>query len=315
MIEALVREREAHGAFQGLTDLCERLPAGELNKRALESLILAGAFDSLGRKRTQYMAIYKTVLDSLGKAKKTNLSGQMNLFDLSGGDTAVTRDVLPPMEEYPAANLLAMEKAVLGVYLSGHPLEDKREVWRRRISRTIRELTVREDDGNVRDGEKLVVGGIIHQKSVKYTKADNKPMAVLTLEDFTGSIETVVYPAAYARVAELLQEETAVLVEGRLDLSDEEAPKVMAAEVTPLDREEEQPPKSLGVSLPADGRLGPDDVTRVLKKHPGKCPVYIRDLASGQTFKTDRTYWTNASAAALRALEGLVGPENVKVKK
>ena len=309
MIAALVAEREKNGPFTGITDLCSRMAGGEMNKRALESLILAGALDSLGGKRAQYMAVYKTVMDGLGKAKKTNLAGQMSLFDLGSTKQETNGDSLPAVEEFPRSTLLGLEKSVLGVYLSGHPLAAMEDTWRRRISRTARELT--DEEAGVQDGEKVAVGGIIHQKNIKYTKNGNKPMAFLTVEDFTGSMEVAVFSAAYEKYGSLLLEEAPILVEGRLDLSEEEAPKVIAASITPLDA---TPPRSVGVTLPADGLVEPDTVLAVLRSHPGTCPVYLRELATGRTYKTDRTYWTDGSEAAVSALAALVGRENVSIK-
>lgn len=315
-IAAIVKEREKNGPYQGLTDLCSRIDGGELNKRALESFISAGAFDSMGGSRAQYMAVYKTVLDSLGKAKKQNLSGQLNLFDLDGESSEHKKDDLPRVAEYPVSTLLSMEKSVLGIYLSGHPLSAYEETWRRRTSRTAREILHHTDEeSDIKDGEKVRVGGIINHKSIKYTKNGNKPMAFLTVEDFTGNMEVAVFSAAYEKFGPRLQEESAVLVEGRLDLSEEEAPKIIASAVEPLNQAE--PPKSyvVGVTLPEGGGVTPKDVLEVLAAHPGNSPVYLRDGATGQSYKTSKEYWTDAGDSLLQKLYVLVGQQNVVVKE
>ena len=134
-VDALVREREKKGPYTSLTDFCNRMEGGEWNKRGIESLIKAGAMDSFGGFRSQYMLIYKNILDGIGQARKNNIEGQLNLFDLGGNDdTFQQKDELPDIPEFPSRDKLAMEKEVLGIYVSGHPLEEYQEIWERNIS-------------------------------------------------------------------------------------------------------------------------------------------------------------------------------------
>ena len=170
-VDALVAEREKNGPFTSMTDFCNRMESGEWNKRGIESLIKGGAMDSLGGFRSQYMVIYKSILDGIGQARKNNIEGQLNLFDMDGGDESFQQqDELPPIQEYPLREKLAMEKEVLGIYVSGHPLAEYEEQLRRKISHSSLDfLPVEEGEDRlqVEEETKVIVGGMVAGISVK----------------------------------------------------------------------------------------------------------------------------------------------------
>lgn len=179
VIEAIIREREAGGAFTTLKNFIERLSSKEVNKRTIENFIKSGAFDSLAGTRKQKMMIYIQILDQVNQEKKYSMSGQMSLFDLVEEDQKSEFDIpLPDVGEYEKSNLFAFEKEVLGVYVSGHPLEEYEQRWRRSISATTLDFQPDEETGHskVRDGAREVVGGLIAGKTIKHTKT-NKVMA------------------------------------------------------------------------------------------------------------------------------------------
>lgn len=177
MIERIVEEREKGGGFRSLTDFYNRMESKDTNKRSIESLILAGAFDKLGGKRSQYMAVYKQIANGINLSRKNNISGQMDFFGLGGNEAVEDKDHLPDIPEFDSKDLLNYEKDVMGIYLSGHPLDKVRDTLERYISLKSNQLIIKEDEQeNVVDGQAAVVGGILVEKKVIFTKM-NKKMA------------------------------------------------------------------------------------------------------------------------------------------
>ena len=238
VIQSIVREREENGPFRTLKDFIERLSGKEVNKRTLESFIKAGAFDEFDGTRKQLLLVYGSIMDQVNQEKKHSMTGQMSLFDLVGEEGKKDFDVpLPNVGEYDREEKLAYEKEVLGVYLTGHPLEDYEEKWRKGISRTTLDFQIDEETGRskVCDGAKEIVGGIITAKTVKYTKT-NKVMAFLTIEDLVGTVEVVVFPKDYEKNQAYLNEESKVFVKGRVSEEDDAPSKLICESVIPFEK-------------------------------------------------------------------------------
>ncbi len=236
VIDAIIEEREARGPFKTLKDFMERMSGKEVNKRTIESFIKSGAFDSLGGTRKQFMMVYVQILDQVNQERKYSMTGQLSLFDLVDDDEKADFDVpLPDVGEYDKETLLSFEKEVLGVYLSGHPLEDCEDSWRGGITRTSQEFQIDEETGRaaVRDGAKEVIGGIITAKTVKYTRS-NKTMAYLTLEDLMGTVEVLVFPKDYEKYRNELNEEDKVFIKGRVSEEDEAPSRLICESVIPF---------------------------------------------------------------------------------
>ncbi|MBQ9092293.1 MAG: DNA polymerase III subunit alpha, partial [Anaerotignum sp.] len=199
--------------------------------------------------RSQYMTIYKNILDGIGQARKNNIEGQLNLFDLGGSDDVFQqKDELPDIPEYSPRDKLAMEKEVLGIYVSGHPLAEYEEVLRRKISHTSLDFIPPEEDEDrlqVEEETKVIVGGMVAGISVKYTRNNDK-MAFLTLEDFQGSMEVILFPKVYEKCAAFLREEEAYIVKGRANVSADGEGKVSARAVRPLALGEKNLPNPYG---------------------------------------------------------------------
>ena len=238
VIESIIKEREIGGRYTTLKNFIERLSSKEVNKRTIENFIKSGAFDSLAGTRKQKMMIYIQILEQVNQEKKYSMSGQMSLFDLVEEDQKSDFDIpLPDVGEYEKANLFAFEKEVLGVYVSGHPLEEYEARWRKSISATTLDFQPDEDTGHskVRDGAREVVGGIIAAKTIKHTKT-NKVMAFLTLEDLLGTVEIVVFPKDYEKNKLYLEEDNKVFVRGRVSEEDESASKLICETIVPFDQ-------------------------------------------------------------------------------
>ena len=239
VVRAMLEERRTFGPYKNLEDFITRVSSKEgLNKRTIENLIKAGALDTLGGTRKQFMSIYIQIMDHVNQEKKYSMSGQMSLFDLVGEEEKADFQIrMPDVGEYSKENKLAFEKEVLGVYISGHPLEEHEERWRRMISATTADFQFDEELNRtkVHDGEKSVVGGMIVDKTVKYTKT-NQVMAFLTLEDLLGTVEVVIFPRDYEKNRQWLEINEKVFISGRVSEEDEKASKLICEKVIPFER-------------------------------------------------------------------------------
>ena len=236
VIHAILEERKAGGPFKTLKDFIERLSSREVNKRTIESFIKSGAFDSLGGTRKQFMMVYVKILDQVNQERKYSMTGQMSLLDMVSDEQKSEFDIpLPDVGEYEKETKLAFEKEVVGVYLTGHPLEDYAEKWKKNISKTTLDFQVDEETGHAKvyDGAKEIVGGMISTKTIKYTK-NNKTMAFITLEDLVGSVEVVIFPKDYERNQQYLTEENKVFIKGRVSEEDDAPSKLICETVIPF---------------------------------------------------------------------------------
>lgn len=234
VIDSIVYERTVRGPYTSLEDFITRNAGGELNKRVVENFIKAGAFDSFGGTRKQYMSIYVSIMDHVQGNMKNNMAGQMSLFDIVDDDQKADFDIkLPNVGEYQKELKLAFEKEVLGIYVSGHPLEEYEQMWRRNITNMTSDLAYQEESGsmNVADGAIVTLGGIIADKSVKYTK-NNQAMAFVNLEDLAGSVECVIFPKVYQRCSANIEIDQKVFIKGRVDAGDEQDGKLIVDTVT-----------------------------------------------------------------------------------
>lgn len=244
-IGGIVQERRARGAFLNLKDFISRTLNTDINKRAVESFIKAGALDSLGGTRKQFMSVYVQMMDSAAKDKKSNMAGQMSLFDIVGEESKAEFDVrLPDVGEYPREMLLAFEKEVLGIYISGHPLEEDKELWQRHITNHTGDFILNEESGTVavQENGNVIVGGIITDKTIKYTKNDNI-MAFLNLEDLVGNMEIIVFPKDYERYGSMLMEDAKVFIKGRVSAEEDKDAKLILGQLVTF---EEAAPKQKG---------------------------------------------------------------------
>ena len=238
VIQAILTEREARGEFKNMKDFIERLSGKEVNKRTIESFIKSGAFDSLGGTRKQFMVIYVQVLEQVNQERKYSMTGQMSLFDMVDENQKAEFDIpLPDVGEYEKETKLAFEKEVLGVYLSGHPMEEYEEKWRKSISKTTLDFQLVEDTGHTKvlDGAREIIGGMITDKTIKYTK-NNKVMAFVTLEDMLGSVEVVVFPKDYEKNQQYLNEDSKVFIKGRVSEEDDAPSKLICESVIPFEQ-------------------------------------------------------------------------------
>lgn len=243
IIEAIVKDRELFGPFKNLEDFITRISMKDtMNKRVIENFIKAGALDCLGGTRKQFMSIYIQIVEHVNQEKKYAMTGQMTLFDLVDDEQKCDFEIkLPDVGEYAKETSLAFEKEVLGVYISGHPLEEYEELWKRNISATTADFQLDEENGRtkVRDGSREIVGGMITEKTVKATKT-NQMMAFITVEDLLGTVEIVVFPRDYEKNREYLEVDQKVFVKGRVSEEEEKASKLICEKIIPFERKKRE---------------------------------------------------------------------------
>ena len=312
VINALVEEREANGEYRSLKDFIERL-TGTVNKRAIENFIKAGALDCLEGNRRQKMLVYGQIVDSIAQEKKNSFAGQMSLFDLVSDEEKKEYEIrMPDVEEYDKEMILAFEKDVLGIYLSGHPLERYRNIMEKMISAKTTDFQPDEESGipKVYDGQKVIIGGMITEKTIKYTR-NNKVMAFLTVEDLLGTVEIVVFPRDYEKWQAMLNEDARVFVQGRVNAEDDKPSKLILEKV----RAFEDMPQELWIQFKdkAEYAEKEQELLETLKGYSGVSAVviYLKDVNAMKRLPAG--YHARISDSLTGELRKKYGESNVKV--
>lgn len=315
LINAIIQARN-DGRFNSFTEFIERIEKTDssvMNKRAVESLIKAGAMDSLGANRAQLLSIFEKTIDGIHSDRKRNLEGQFSLFD--NGKTSYD-DKLPDLREFPQNTLLQMEKEILGIYISGHPLMPYEREIKLLSTFSTADLISEGMDGQMepagaRDGQRVAIAGLVIERKNKVTR-NNNMMAFVTLEDLYGAIECIVFPAIYEKSSNLIEEDSIVLAEGRLSISEVEDPKIIVEKISPI--------KKLNfekIYLKLQRSTRPDilgDVKGILSKYPGETPVYVFFEKENKMVAADRSLWIKkGSSEAIEELQDLLGKDCVKL--
>ena len=348
-VDAIIRERK-NGAYRDIFDFCRRIDTGECNKRVVESLIKAGAFDGMGGNRPQLLAVFESAMDANSSLRKQTVDGQISLFDMAFGGAPLVQEnhTLPNLPDYPLRQRLALEKEIAGVYITGHPLDDYRDVLGKLPFSTadLDGLEEREDRGLSLDGQIVDMGGILTEVKGKATKK-GAYMGFITLEDLTGQIECLVFPKVYERYQGMMAVDDLVVLHGRLSIREEEAPKLLVEKLIPLEAwhpEESAPAAPMGQSTARPvpppkrhtseapkltdaqaaakaprklylrlNRPQMDAASSTLSLYPGSVPVYLHLPAEKMTLLAPKTGWCDASDGCLNRLNALLGAENVKL--
>lgn len=242
VIDEIVKEREAGGKFRSLKDFCMRMSGSSVNKRAVEGFIKAGAFDSLMGTRKQKMFVFGDIMDSVSREKKNTMTGQMSLFDFAAPEDREQLDIkMPDVGEYEKETLLSFEKEMLGVYISGHPLENYMEMLEKNVTRTTADFIPAEGEmiPKVRDQEWVVIGGMLTGKNIKTTKTNNM-MAFITVEDLYGTVEVIVFPREYEKYRRFLETDRKIFVRGRVTVEEDKPAKLICSGIVPFDEVERE---------------------------------------------------------------------------
>ena len=313
LIAAALKERQANGKFTSLKDFLTRMSSGELNKRAVENFIKAGAFDGMKGTRKQKMFSYIGMMDDINREKKESMAGQMSLFDLvSPEERREYETAMPDVGEYDKETLLGFEKEVLGVYISGHPLEEYEGRWRKNITATTADFLLEEETGEtkVKDGESVTVGGMIVNKTIKYTRT-NQTMAFLTIEDLLGTVEVVVFPRDYLKNQTLMQEEAKVFIRGRANVEEEKNGKVICEKVYAFDDAKQE----LWIQFLDKEQFASreEELYRLLADSDGEDAVVVYLSAEKAMKRLPPSRNIKIDAGLLESLSGYFGENNIKV--
>ncbi len=320
-IRSMIAERTQNGLYSTFLDFCQRIEGREINKRCIEGLIKSGAFDSLKVYRSKLMAVFERFLDGIAQAKKKSMEGQLSIFELMQEPQESLQEDYPDIKEYPPNVMLAMEKEMLGLYVSGHPLSEHQSVLDKNVTLYSKDMFVDNNEDSTGDIElglkklsdsmRVTVGGIIVSKKTKTTK-NNNLMAFVGLEDLFGTMELIVFPTIYERFSQLLQQESIVIVNGRLSLKEDEQPKIICEEVLPINSLSEK-----GLYMNFEREMTREESTALialLKYFSGSTPTFIRKKEEKGFKKLDRQYWTDLSNVLLEELEARLGKDNISLK-
>ncbi len=311
VVDEIVAEREIRGEFTGFRDFCRRMAGRKVNKRVVENLIRCGAFDSMGLKRAVLISVYEKVLDDAVKEQKSVMPGQIDMFGaLMGQDTPVD-DNFPDCEEFAQKDILTMEKECIGMYVSGHPMNQYHKEAEQCATAQIYEIV--ENEGHrFNIGTKVTLAGIINRVRTQLTKK-GEIMKYLELEDLTGTIEVLVFPSLVRRFDALLQEDTIVAVDGNLDLTEDAPPKLRLEGIKRLSEATPKPKKETKLYLRLFKNEDEDAVKAILRGGAGEIPVILRYEETKQSMMAGRTMWVSPGDGRQEQLVHLLGEENVKL--
>ena len=312
VIESIVKEREENGDYTNLQNFIER-NLEQVNKRAIENFIKAGALDCLEGNRRQKMMTFARIVDGINQDKKNTMAGQLSFFDIVSEEEKKEFEIrMPDLEEFDKETILAFEKEVLGIYLSGHPLEGYRDIMEKMATARTADFQQDEETGfpKVIDGQKAILGGMITDKTIKYTK-NNKVMAFFTLEDLVGTVEVVVFPRDYEKCQALLNDEEKVFIQGRVSAEDDRPSKLILEKI----RSFEDIPRELWIQFPDREAYGEkeQELLADLKQSPGKDSVviFLRDVKAMK--KLSAAYHVEITDSWLESMCKKYGVSNVKV--
>ncbi|WP_405321677.1 DNA polymerase III subunit alpha [Frisingicoccus sp.] len=315
VIDSIVQEREARGPFVSLKDFMERLSGKEVNKRTVESFIKAGAMDGLHATRKQLMLVYTQVMDQVNQERKKSMTGQMSLFDFVSDEEKADFDVhYPNVGEYDKESKLAFEKEVLGVYISGHPLEEYEKFLMKNVTAVSTDFYLDDDTGEsrVRDNQSAIIGGMITSKTVKITK-NNKRMAFITLEDLVGTVEVIIFPNDFEKHQRYLNEEQKVYIRGRVSASEDQQAKLICEKIIPFDDISKE--VWIRFDSKADYMKRESELYQMLEPETGGDSVVIFCAKEKAVKRLDQRYAVRADERMLENLRNVFGSENVKLQQ
>ena len=312
VVDVIIAERENGGLFKSLDDFVSRMSNKEVNKRTLESFIKSGALDTLPGTRKQKLIVSGDLLESKAREKKTVMEGQLSFFDLAPEEEKNNFQItFPNVGEYDKQTLLAFEKETIGIYVSGHPMEEYRELWEKNVTAKTSDFVVDEDGKTVvEDNSNVVIGGIITSKKVKTTKT-NQLMAFITIEDLVGTVEVLVFPKIYEKNRPSFTEENKVFVRGRASIGDDPVGKLICEEVIPFT----DIPNELWLQFENQAFYEShiDDVMAALRDSDGKDRVIMYLKEERKMRRLSENWAVLAGPDLLGRLYRILGEKNVKV--
>jgi len=315
VIDAIVKERREGGPFVSLKDFMERLSGKEVNKRTVESFIKSGAMDGLHATRRQLMMVYVQVMDQISQERKKSMTGQMSLFDLVSDEEKAEYDVrYPDVGEYDKELKLAFEKEVLGVYISGHPLEEYEKTLIKNVTSFTTDFYLDDETGEakLRDNQNTVIGGMITSKTVKVTK-NNQLMAFISLEDLLGTVEIIIFPRDYEKYQKYLIEDQKIYIRGRVSISDDQQAKLVCEKIIPFD----EVPKEIWIKFESKEAFGQreQELYQLIENESGEDRIVVFCALEKAVKRLANRYAVSGTDEMLAKLYNTFGVENVKLQQ
>lgn len=327
VVDSIVKSRKNKGKFTSLEDFVDKINLSDVNKRAVESLIKAGALDEFKVYRSKLLAVFEKVIEGVAGDRKRNIEGQMSLFGLSEDTIELPKVNYPNIKEFNKKNLLAMEKEMTGLYISGHPLDDYVESLKVQTSTTIETIfksyeMINESLSNaiedemmidvpINDNDAAILGGILTEVNLKVTR-NNTMMAFLKLEDLSGTIEVIVFPKQLDKVRPLIVEDSLVKIKGRVSIKEDELPKFICESIDGLEKinsnkiyirvENEQGVKTLN-----------NEIHNLVKDYIGNTPIYVFDASRRQNYRLSKDKWVELEDELIEILKNKYGEDNIKI--
>lgn len=321
VVDSIVEARDSKGKFESITDFINKIDLSAINKRAVESLIKAGALDDFKIFRSKLLAVHEKLMDSMASERKRNIDGQISLFGLTEDEDFKAPEVMyPNIKEFAKNNLLAMEKEMTGLYLSGHPLDEYAKSLKVMTSTTIQKIYdckeahnegIDHEEYSIHDEDKVVVGGIITEVTQKVTR-NNQIMAFIKIEDLSATIEVIVFPKTLDRVRNLIAADAFVIIKGRVSMKEDEAVKIICETMEPLEKVD-----SSKVYVRVDNldmaRATKPKLMEICNEYAGNTPLYVFTANNRKNYRMPRNMWVNLSSDIFLELEKVFGEGNVKI--
>jgi len=323
VVDNIVVSRNEKGEFESLMDFINKIDLSGINKRAIESLIKAGALDRFNVFRSKLLAVYEKILDGVSSEKKRNIDGQISLFGLEEEVIAAPEITYPNIKEFSKKNMLAMEKEMTGLYLSGHPLDEYAYSLKVQTSTDIEKVYksyefIKESYGNIeipkdliQDDDKIIMGGILSYVNFKVTR-NNTMMAFLTLEDLTGNMEVIVFPRTLDRVRENIKEDALVIIKGRISIKDDELPKIICESIEPLEKVNSSK-VYIRVEDIKEGKALISELKKMPEEYKGDTPIYIFTANDNKNYRGPKEIWINLDSDATNYLREFIDVKNLKI--
>lgn len=317
-IYSIISARKEKGSFTGFVDFSQKVNLSDVNKRAVESMIKAGAFDSLGFKRAQLLNVYEKTMESIINDRKRNIEGQVSFFSIGGNAQISKKDDFPDIKEFDKKYILAMEKEMLGLYISGHPLDEYKDELDTMTNTRISDIIIPYDEESgenhftIEDGTRVIIGGIVSGINIKATRK-NDIMAFINVEDMVAGIEVLVFPKIYQKCSRFIQEDSIVRIKGRVSVKEDEQPKIIAEEIDPLKKSTVEFEK---LYIRVDDNKWEEEIEKlreVFYKYRGSIPVYVILNETRRKMIAPRDIWVTITPDLISELKLKLGEENVKL--
>lgn len=317
-IYSIISARKEKSPFTGFVDFCQKVNLSDVNKRAVESMIKSGAFDSLGFKRAQLLNVYERTMESVVNDRKRNIEGQVSFFSMGSDNKLNNRDDFPDIKEFDKKYILAMEKEMLGLYISGHPLDEYKDELETMTNTRISDIiTVGDEESGenhftVEDGQRVIIGGIVSGINIKATR-NNDIMAFINVEDLFASIEILVFPKTYQKCSRFIQEDSIVRIRGRVSVKEDEQPKIIAEDIEPLKKSAFEFDKLYLRLEDNTWEAQIEELKDTLSRYRGSCPVYVVLKQARKKLMASRDLWVKLDPDLIIELKQKLGEDNVKL--